>query len=86
MTTYYMGVYKERIHQRSCRVFQVSDSVDGLSCELLAEPKMLTVSYVSVKQMLNGAREFARLADCSHLEINCSKGKGCYHFFRVKEQ
>jgi len=83
MTTYYMGVYKRRVFQRSCRVFQVSDSVDGLSCELLAEPKMLTIDYADVQHMIPSSKELARLAGCSYLEINCSKGKGSYRWHRI---
>lgn len=81
-TTYYMGVYLD--YHDNERIFQVSDSVDSLSPELLAEPKVLAVDYGRVKYMINSAKEFARLHRCQTLEINCSKGKGSYGLISVK--
>lgn len=80
MTTYYMGVYADGDQ----RVFQVANDIDCLSCELLANPKLLTVSYATVRHMINSAKEFTRLYGCSQLEINCSKGKGSYRWLRVR--
>lgn len=79
MTTYYTGVYVDGDQ----KVFQVVNDIDYLSCELLANPKLLTVGYATVRDMINSTKEFARLHGCSILEINCSKGKGSYRWLRV---
>ena len=79
MTTYYMGVYADGEQ----KVLQVADDIDCLSCEILAVPKLLTVSYATVRHMVNSAKEFARLNGCSNLEINCSKGKGSYRWLKI---
>ena len=79
MTTYYMGVYKNGTD----RIWQVSDDIDGLSCELLAEPKVLTIGYATVCHMMAGVKVFAEKADCNQVEVNCSKGKGSYKLIKV---
>ena len=79
LTRYYMGVYIDG----DCRVFQVADDIDYLSCALLAKPGPFTGDYATVSQMIESSTELARLHRCSQLEINCSRGKGSYRWLRV---
>lgn len=78
-TQYYMGVYENGEQ----RVFQVSNDIDSLSCEILATPPVTKVGYRGVKWMLPSVKELARLHGCQRLEINCSRGKGSYRWLKV---
>ena len=77
---YYSGVYNDD----GGRVFQVSNDVDGLSCEILANPKMsLSIDFPTVKQMVETAKTTAHFLMCHHLEINCDRGQGSYQYIKV---
>lgn len=80
MTQYYAGVYQDD----KGKVFQVSDSVDGLSCEILADPGVkVTKVFHTVKQMIDSAKTAGRFLMCHHLEVNCSRGNGSYQWLKV---
>ncbi len=79
MTSYYMGVYADG----EGKVFQVSNDIDCLSCELLASPQPFRVDYVTVRHMGESTKELSRLHGCSRLEINCSQGKGSYRLYKL---
>ena len=79
-TRYYMRVYHQDGEER---ILQVVDDIDSLSCEVLATPHIVKISYRSVKAMLSSAKELARIHGCQRLEIDCSKGKGSYRWLKV---
>ncbi len=77
---YYAGVYQDE----QGNVMQVSNDVDGLSCELLADPGVLTTKdFDTVSQMIDTAKTAAHFLICHHLEINCDKGQGSYRYIKI---
>lgn len=77
---YYSGIYEDE----KGKVLQVSNEVDGLSCEILADPGVsISKDFPTVGQMINSARITARFLMCHHLEINCGKGQGSYQYIKV---
>ena len=80
--TYYAGVYNNYT-RRVSRVLNISDGVDGLSCEILAKPGVVVHTFSSVRQMTKWAEGMARKLECSHIEINCARGQGSYRWHRV---
>lgn len=81
-TTYYATVYQDCWSGK--RVLQVSNSIDSLSCEALAEPGVRSAMFDTVPDMRNWGQELARRYSCQHLEINCSKGLGSYQWLKTK--
>ena len=77
-TRYYLGVYLDG----EDAICQVSDNVDGLSCELLAKPELLITHQPSVTKMRRFADVAADMWGCNLIEINCSKGKGSYRLIK----
>lgn len=65
------------------RILQVSNDIDGLSCELLASPPLVWFQTNSVKNMVKVSKELAKQYNCSRLEINCDKGLGSYQLLRI---
>lgn len=77
---YYSGVYRDD----KGKVLQVSNEVDGLSCEILADPGVsISRDFTTVKQMIASAKTTAHFLLCHHLEINCDKGQGSYQYIKV---
>ncbi len=76
---YYAGIYKDD----NGRVMQVSNDVDGLSCEILANPGVTAPKFSTVKQMIYTAKTTAHFLMCHHLEINCDRGQGSYQYIKV---
>ena len=80
MTHYYAGVYRDD----KGKILQVSNNVDGLSCEILADPGVLiTREFPTVSQMIETAKTAAHFLMCHHLEINCDNGQGSYQYIKV---
>jgi len=79
------GVY---VKSSRTRVFQVAESIDHLSEEILAgqfgPDAVMQVGYSTVKAMIPSLMTFARMAKCDYLEINCKKGHGSYKWLRVR--
>uniref|UniRef100_A0A6M3JKV6 Uncharacterized protein n=1 Tax=viral metagenome TaxID=1070528 RepID=A0A6M3JKV6_9ZZZZ len=76
---YYTGVYMDA----KDRVCQVSDDVDGLSCEILANPGVCTSSdFENVDDMVEQAKISAHFLMCSHLEINLAER---YELYKVNK-
>lgn len=82
-TAYYAAVYHDYITGK--RVLQVSDSIDGLSCEVLGEPGVRSSMFDTVVDMTSWGHGLARRYNCQHLEINCNRGFGSYRWLRTKE-
>ncbi len=78
------GVYLDQ----GKRIFQVAESIDDLSCEILAKQfgpdAVMHVGYSTVQAMIPSLLTFARMAKCDYLEINCKKGHGSYKWLRVR--
>ena len=73
---YFIGVYNDSsIHPdfgHTIKTCQVSDNVDGLSCEILAEPGVIEFTGTA-KNGMTAARLVAKKYGCKFLEWNCSK-------------
>lgn len=77
---YYAGIYQDE----KGRVLQISNDVDGLSCELLADPGVVsTRDFPTVCQMIKRAKIVAHFLMCHHLEVNCNKGQGSYQYIKT---
>ena len=77
---YYSGIYNDD----DGKIFQVSNNVDGLSCEILADPGVMTSSdFRTVEVMIQTAKVTAHFLRCHHLEINCDKGYGSYQYIKA---
>ena len=83
--TYYTGVYSNYA-RREPRVLNISDEIDGLSCEILAKPEVTVGTFSSIRQMIKWAEGMARKLECSHIEINCARGQGSYRWRRVSKE
>ena len=81
--TYYAGVYNNKVRGQD-RVCNVSDCIDGISCEILADPGVASCCFSSVKKMIEWSLAKARKWECSHIEINCARGQGTYKWLKVK--
>jgi len=79
MTLYYAARYKDDYGH----VLQVCNSIDSLSCEILADPGVRTFERYRVYNMIPHAYYLAHKYDCHHIEINCSRGKGSYKWLKV---
>uniref|UniRef100_A0A6M3LTY2 Uncharacterized protein n=1 Tax=viral metagenome TaxID=1070528 RepID=A0A6M3LTY2_9ZZZZ len=79
-TSYYAGVYQDYL---AGRVLQVSDSIDCLSCEILAEPGVRSTMLDSVKTLIEWGQKLATRYNCQHIELNCSKGLGSYKWLKT---
>ena len=78
---YYSGVYQDD----NGKVFQVSDDIDGISCEVLAYPGChISSDFPTVAEMIKTAKITAHFLMCHHLEINCDKGQGSYRYIRIQ--
>ena len=78
---FYCGVYQDD----KGKIMQVSNDVDGLSCEILAVPGVVeTKDFPNVKVMIDTAKIAAHFLMCHHLEINCDKGQGSYQYLKVQ--
>lgn len=74
---YYSAIYRDP----AGKVLQVADDIDGLSCEILADPGVKrSADFKSVAVMVKTARTAALVMNCHHVEINCSRGNGSYRW------
>jgi hypothetical protein len=67
--TYFIGVYRD--YTDKTNTCQVSDGVDGLNCEILAEPGVIEFTG-SANNGMTAARLVAKKYGCKFLEWNCS--------------
>lgn len=68
---YWYGVYRD--YSCNTRIAQLCLSVDDLSCELLADPELLTFYYNSRRAAIRDAKSRAKLDGCIKLELNFEK-------------
>ena len=77
---YYSGVYLDDKN----RVLQVSDDVDGLSCEILADPGVcVSNDFADTDRMIESAKTTAHFLMCDYLEINLNE---FYQLYKVNKQ
>lgn len=83
---YYFGVYCQ-IYKPHKRVLQVVNTIDSLSCEILAnqfgEDCCLRCGFSKVKYMIDAAKLWAKNLKCDYIEINCKDGAGSYRWMRA---
>lgn len=82
MIPYYAAVYKDYAAKE--RVLQITDTIDALSCEILAEPGVRSTMFDRVEDMVTWGHKLANRYNCQHIEVNCSKGFGSYRWLKVK--
>jgi hypothetical protein len=71
LVKYWYGVYKD--YMRNIKIAQLCQSVDCLSCEILAEPGCV-VFYTSMRSgAIEYAKSHAKLDGCIILEMNFDK-------------
>ena len=78
--TYYFGIYVEYESTDQTRIAQVMESVDDLSCEMLANPGLVKFTYSNRNRAKEHAKHLARKYDCSFIEF----GWGNYKLIRIK--
>lgn len=79
---YFSGVYQDN----GDKILQVADDIDSLNCEILADPGVcLSKDFPTVAEMITTATTTAQFLKCSHLEVNCSRGKGSYRYIKIKQ-
>jgi hypothetical protein len=75
--TYFIGVYRD--YTDKTNTCQVSDSVDGLSCEILADPGVIEFTGTK-KNCKTAAQLVAKKYGCKFFELNYSDK---YHIIQL---
>jgi len=65
---FWFGVYRD--YYERIKVGQLKTTVDGLSCEILADPGMIEISAATKKEALAKGKKLADVFDCSILETD----------------
>jgi len=68
---YYYGIYKD--YQEKIKVAQLTDDIDCLSCEILAQPGVESFMEDNKNRAIINARLRAKRDNCNLLEINLKK-------------
>ena len=74
---YYSGVYMND----GKKVLQVSDDVDGLNCEILANPGVCVSQDISEYNITQVARDVARFMMYDYVELHTSNTYELYDLF-----
>lgn len=65
------------------RVMQMVDSIDSLSCELLAEPRLIHVRVKNTRDAIQFGKNLALEHNCDFLEVNCARGNGSHKLIGI---
>ena len=67
--TYFMGVYTDYLGEST---LTISDGLDGLNCETLANPGVFMFDCDNIGKAINKVRPIAKEHNVKYLEINTS--------------
>ncbi len=76
---FYFGIYKDYSVKPAANIAQLGDSVDSLSCEILAHPGCITFEKANISTALAHAKSLAKEHCCNFLEKNTSN----YQIFKI---
>lgn len=77
---YYFGIYVDYTDANRPRIAQVMTTVDDLSCEMLADPGLITFYYSGKARCKEHGKHLARLHNCKFIEF----GWGEYKLIKIK--
>jgi len=77
---YYFGIYVDYTDKNRSRIAQVSLSVDDLSCEMLADPGLITFYYSGRARAKEHSKHLAKLHNCKFIEFQWGK----YQLIKIK--
>ncbi|KKP51037.1 MAG: hypothetical protein UR43_C0028G0008 [candidate division TM6 bacterium GW2011_GWF2_33_332] len=77
---YYFGIYVDYIDANRPRIAQVMTSVDDLSCEMLADPGLITFYFSEKRRCREHIHHLARLHNCKFIEF----GWGKYQLIKIR--
>lgn len=78
---YYFGVYVEYTNVNQPRIAQVATTVDDLSCEMLANPGLITFYYSGRRRAKEHSKHLAQLHNCKFIEFCWRK----YQLVKIKK-
>jgi hypothetical protein len=78
---YYFGIYVDYTDANRPRIAQVMESVDDLSCEMLANPGLITFNLGDRSNARSCGKKLAALHNCKFIEF----GWGKYQLIKVKK-
>lgn len=70
---YYFGVYVDYTDANRPRIAQLTTSVDDLSCEMLANPGLITFYANQKLRARSIAKDYAKIHNCKFIEIGWTK-------------
>jgi hypothetical protein len=70
---YFYGVYRD--YNDNSKIAQLCETVDSLSCEILADPGCVTMHESTKKKVIEKATALAKEHGCIKLEVNFDKYK-----------
>lgn len=77
---YYFGIYVDYTDANRPRIAQCALSVDDLSCEMLADPGLITFYYSGRARAKEHAKHLAKLHNCKFIEFQWGK----YQLIKIK--
>ena len=84
MKQYIYGIYQSSdVDDVIYRVMQMVDSIDSLSCGLLAEPDLIHVRTRNTRDAIQYGKTLALEHNCNFLEVNCAHGNGSYKLIGI---
>jgi hypothetical protein len=72
---YYFGIYVDYADANQPRIAQVMESVDDLSCEMIANPGLITFYFSERRNCRKHSHHLARLHNCKFIEFGWTKYK-----------
>ena len=77
---YYFGIYVDYIDANRPHIAQVMESVDDLSCEMVANPGLITFYSFGKARCREHGKHLAKLHNCKFIEF----GWGKYKLIKIK--
>jgi hypothetical protein len=78
---YYFGIYVEYTNPHRPRIAQVTTTIDDLSCEMLADPGVITFYYSERRRCREHGKHLALIHNCQFIEF----GWGKYQLIKIKK-